>query len=134
MAREWSVYAEHTVGQLNVENLTALRLNFRTSIGHRHRIRFSSSAMEMIMARSPVRNPFATSVLFITLVYTAFIVPGPARDVEIEFLTTGNVSASSNESLATVYYPGDVRATIPAPYAVPLGPAAGDVNINGTLV
>ncbi|EIM92815.1 uncharacterized protein STEHIDRAFT_165026 [Stereum hirsutum FP-91666 SS1] len=61
-------------------------------------------------------------------------VPGPARDAEIEFLTTGSVSPSSNESLATVNYPGDVRAAIPDPYAVPPGTVAGDVNINGTLV
>ncbi|EIM92798.1 uncharacterized protein STEHIDRAFT_136539 [Stereum hirsutum FP-91666 SS1] len=60
-------------------------------------------------------------------------VPGPARSAEIEFLTTGNVSASSNETLATIYYPGDVRAALPDPYSVLLGPLAGDVNVNGTL-
>lgn len=64
---------------------------------------------------------------------TRCAVPGPARSAEIEFLTTGNVSASSNETLATIYYPGDVRAALPDPYSVLLGPLAGDVNINGTL-
>lgn len=85
------------------------------------------------MARYPVCNLVVTSLLS-ALIHLVLIVPGPARDAEIEFLTTGSVSPSSNESLATVYYPGDVRAAIPDPYAVPLGTVAGDVNINGTLV
>lgn len=85
------------------------------------------------MVRSLVSNHFEP-LLLSALIHLVFAVPGPARDAEIEFLTTGSVSPSSNESLATVNYPGDVRAAIPDPYAVPLGTVAGDVNINGTLV
>ncbi|KAH8823334.1 hypothetical protein DL96DRAFT_1617263 [Flagelloscypha sp. PMI_526] len=45
---------------------------------------------------------------------------GPARDIIIQYLRTGQVFASSNETLVTVYHPGMTRnaTQIPDPYLV----------------
>ncbi|KAH8822318.1 hypothetical protein DL96DRAFT_1714654 [Flagelloscypha sp. PMI_526] len=57
---------------------------------------------------------------------------GPARDAIIEYIRTGKVSPSSNETLATVYPPGksrDVNTMIPDPYSVGFGMEYGDVGV-----
>lgn len=50
----------------------------------------------------------------------------PARDLLVEYLRTGVVANSSNETLATVCRPGSTRAPIQDPYAAPIGTPAGD--------
>ncbi|KAH8813875.1 hypothetical protein DL96DRAFT_506221 [Flagelloscypha sp. PMI_526] len=58
-------------------------------------------------------------------------VPGPARDAIVEYLRTGKVSSSSDETLATVYPPGmtrDDKTQIPDPYSIGFGAEQGDAN------
>ncbi|KAH8823335.1 hypothetical protein DL96DRAFT_1617268 [Flagelloscypha sp. PMI_526] len=59
----------------------------------------------------------------------SFAVPGPARDLIIEYLRTGNVSVSSNETLATVFSHGTTRNQVANPYEVGFGPEYGDINV-----
>ncbi|KAH8798717.1 hypothetical protein DL96DRAFT_1509191 [Flagelloscypha sp. PMI_526] len=59
---------------------------------------------------------------------------GPARDAIIEYIRTGKVSPSSNETLATVYPPGTTRddsTMILDPYSVGFGMEYGDVGVLG---
>ncbi|KAH8798718.1 Alpha/Beta hydrolase protein [Flagelloscypha sp. PMI_526] len=56
-------------------------------------------------------------------------VPGPARDAIFEYIRTGRVSPSSNETLATVYPPGTTRGAIPDPYSVGYGTEYGDDGV-----
>lgn len=55
-----------------------------------------------------------------------FIVQGPARLVEVNFLNTGVLPSAQNETLYTVYSPGSKRGPIANPYTAPIGPSAGD--------
>jgi len=54
-------------------------------------------------------------------------VPGPARTAEMNFLTTGNFPEATNQTFVTIYPPGSARGPVSDPYAVPVGPLAGDV-------
>ncbi|KZP21579.1 alpha/beta-hydrolase [Athelia psychrophila] len=54
-------------------------------------------------------------------------VPGAGKDIEFEFLRTGVFPKAKNETYVTIYGPGSVRAPVPNPYDVPVGPAAGDL-------
>lgn len=65
---------------------------------------------------SPVNN-FGRLCLLIT-------VPGPARSLEFEFLTTGKLPSTTIE----IYYPpSGTRGPNPDPYSDPVGPLAGDI-------
>jgi len=55
-----------------------------------------------------------------------FIVPGPARTAEIDFLATGQFPNATNQTLVTIYGPGSKKVPIPDPYTAPIGSLAGD--------
>jgi len=55
-----------------------------------------------------------------------FIVPGPARTAEIDFLATGRFPNATNQTLVTIYGPGSKKVPILDPYTAPIGPSAGD--------
>ena len=52
--------------------------------------------------------------------------PGPARDAEIAFLATGKFPKPTNETLVSIYAPGQRVAPAGDPYLVPVGVSAGD--------
>ncbi|KZP17745.1 alpha/beta-hydrolase [Athelia psychrophila] len=55
------------------------------------------------------------------------VVPGPARSAEFAYLNTGVFPKATNQTFVTVYPSGSKRTVIPSPYAVPVGPEAGDI-------
>jgi len=60
---------------------------------------------------------------------TSFVVFGPARTAEFNFLATGNWPKMTNDTLVSVYEPGSNRGPISDPYTAPNGPLAGDGSV-----
>ncbi|KAE9401104.1 hypothetical protein BT96DRAFT_880708 [Gymnopus androsaceus JB14] len=56
----------------------------------------------------------------------SYYVPGPVRDVEIAYLTTGVFPEATNQTFISVFEPGQTIPGPEDPYAVPVGPAAGE--------
>jgi hypothetical protein len=59
---------------------------------------------------------------------SVFLVPGPARTAEFEFLATGKFPQPKNDTFVTIYNPGSNRGPIADPYTAPIGLSAGDMN------
>ena len=60
---------------------------------------------------------------------TSFIVFGPARNAEFNFLATGNWLKITNDTLISIYELSSNRGPIVDPYMAPNGPSAGDKSV-----